>query len=311
MEELVLPHDVVTLTGQLLLPAATRLDRETINDLARRCPVRPPPAYPFSALSDLRRDLQGFMAVPPYATIFADPGETGEILTLMGQVQLLQPVIDALDYFHEKDFHTYRHCLMVFALSTLLAKHLYPDDQRSLLGALVGPSHDLGKVCVAPEILQKRTPLTRHEASILKNHAMAGYVLLSYYTGDGEHLTGKVARDHHERHDGSGYPRGINARDEMVELVILSDIYDALISPRPYRPVSFDNRSALEELTRMATEGQIGWLALKALVAFNRRSRPDFRYCDVSLERRGVAPENNVYGLRAEETGAQNGEGGS
>ncbi|HSH13126.1 MAG TPA: hypothetical protein VLA15_05240, partial [Desulfurivibrionaceae bacterium] len=145
MEELILSHDVVTLTGELLLPAASRLDRETLGEVARRCNA-PARGYAFSSLTSLCLDLQGFLAAPPYEAIFSDPGETAEILALMGRVQLLQPVIDSLGYFREKDFHTYRHCLMVFALSTLLARHLYPDDQRSLLGALAGPSHDLGKV---------------------------------------------------------------------------------------------------------------------------------------------------------------------
>jgi HD-GYP domain-containing protein (c-di-GMP phosphodiesterase class II) len=311
MEDLILPHEVVNLAGQLLLPAGARLDAGTMAALARSRSGPACTSQPFAALTDLQRDLRGFLAAPPYDTIFSDPLETAEILGLMGRVPLLQPVLDALDYFRAQDFHTYRHCLMVFALSTLLARHLYPNDQRALLGALAGPSHDLGKVCVPAAILLKPTPLTRNEASILKNHALAGYVLLVYYTGEAEHLTARVARDHHERYDGSGYPRGINAVDEMVEIVILSDIYDALISPRPYRPISFDNRSALEELTRMAADGQIGWLALKALVAFNRRSRPDYHHCDVSLERRGLAPVNNVYGLRVDEEdgrGAENGE---
>lgn len=301
MNELLLQHHVTTLAGELLLPKGSRLDEETLGDLARRRGESPCTARPFADLSDFQRDLRGFLAAPPYNTIFSDLVEAEGVIALMGQVQLLQPVIDSLDYFREKDFHTYRHCLMVFALSTLLAKHIYPNDQRSLLGALAGPSHDLGKICVPPEILQKRTPLTHAEAVILKEHALAGYVLLVYYTGNSEHLPAKVARDHHERHDGSGYPRGISAFDEMVEIVILSDIYDALISPRPYRPVSFDNRSALEELTKMASKGQIGWLALKVLVAFNRSSRPDFLNCEVSLDRRGLAPTNNVYGMRAEE----------
>lgn len=301
MKKLILPHDVVTLAGELLLPAGARLDGATLGDLARRRNGTPCTSRAFAALARPQQDLREFLAAPPYDTIFADPEENAEILGLMGQVQLLEPVLDALDHFRAKDFHTYRHCLMVFALSTLLARHLYPGDQRSLLGALAGPSHDFGKICVAPGILRKRTPLTRHEVGILKNHALAGYLLLGYYTGDFGHLTAKVARDHHERQDGSGYPRGINFNDEMVEIVILSDIYDALISPRPYRPVSFDNRSALEELTRMAAEGQIGWLALKALVAFNRSSRPDIRQCEVSLERRGLAPVNNVYGMLADE----------
>ncbi len=298
MEDLVLPHDVITLTGEILLPRGAWLDHRTCAELSRRLNERAVRRYPFANLTDLDKDLREFLGKPPYRDIFGDRLETEEILGLMGQVELIEPVIETLEYFREQDFHTYRHSLMVFALSTLLARHLYPDDQRSLLGALAGPSHDLGKICVPPEILRKSTPLTHREASILKHHAAAGYVLLAYYTGDFEHLTARVARDHHERRDGSGYPRGINSSDEMVEIVILADIYDALISPRPYRPVSFDNRSALEELTGMAARGQIGWLPLKALVAFNRGSRPQFHQCEVSMEKRGRPPAQNVYGIR-------------
>lgn len=301
MNNLILPHDVTTLDGEILLPTGARLDGATLAALSARRHGRAGKGHPFAQLSDLGRDLQSFLHKPPYDTIFSDRAEAAELLQLMGHVQLLEPVIDSLDYFREHDFHTYRHSLMVFALSTLLARHLYPDDRRSLLGALAGPSHDLGKICVPLRVLKKRSALTRSEASVLKNHTLAGYVLLAHYTGDFGHLTAKVARDHHERQDGSGYPRGINSIGEMVEIVILSDMYDALISPRPYRPTSFDNRSALEELTRMAEKGKIGWLALKALVALNRSGRPDFHGCDVSLERRGGSPADNVYGQIVED----------
>jgi HD-GYP domain-containing protein (c-di-GMP phosphodiesterase class II) len=301
MIDLVLQHDVTTLTGEVLLPGGTRLDQQTCAELSRRRKNRSCRSHLFANLTDQVRDLREFLDKPPYGNIFSDRRETAEILSLMGQAQLIEPVIEALEYFREHDFHTYRHSLMVFALSTLLARYLYPDDRRSLRGALAGPSHDLGKICVPPKILQKQTPLTSREVSILKHHSVAGYVLLTYYTGDFDYISAMVARDHHERRDGSGYPRGIDTFDEMVEVVILADIYDALISPRPYRPVSFDNRSALDELTRMAQNRQIGWGALKALIAFNRSSRPDFRVCEVSMKRRGQPPVNNVYGKIAED----------
>ncbi len=302
MDRLLLEYDVVTLEGEVLLPARSRLDPATLADLLRRRGSSPCRSHPFAAHAVPWRDLQEFLACPPYRTIFDDPAETAVILELMGQARLVAPLIDALDYFREKDYHTYRHCLMVFALSTLLARQLFPGDPRSRLGAQAGPSHDLGKICVPPAILRKNTPLTRRETGSLRHHAVAGYVLLAYYTGDLEHLTARVARDHHERLDGSGYPRGIGEIDAMAEIVILSDVYDALISPRPYRPVSFDNRSALEELTRMAQAGQIGWTALKALIASNRKGRQDFHRCRISLEQRGRPPRDNIYGQVAEES---------
>ena len=96
-------------------------------------------------------------------------------------------------------------------------------------------------------------------------------------------------------------PHGTGVFNEIVEIVVLTDIYDALISSRPYRSISYDNRSALEELTRMAEEGKIGWDGLKALIAFNRENRPHYKACKISTERRTTPPENNVYGLIAKE----------
>ena len=83
----------------------------------------------------------------------------------------------------------------------------------------------------------------------------------------------------------------------MVEIVIVADVYDALIMPRSYRPQSYDNRTALEEITTMAEKGKIGWEVLKALIALNRKNKPDFRDISVSSEKRGTPPVNNVYGI--------------
>jgi hypothetical protein len=83
--------------------------------------------------------------------------------------------------------------------------------------------------------------------------------------------------------------------------VAVCDIYDALTSPRPYRPVSFDNRSALEEITKMAERQEVNWDVVQALVAHNRKRKTHFTECSVSLDKRGVAPPNNVYGMLADE----------
>ena len=119
-------------------------------------------------------------------------------------------------------------------------------------------------------MLKKTTPLTKTERGFIEHHAAAGYVILSYYYKDIQHLACKVALDHHERRDGSGYPRGILLNDPMVEIIAVSDIYDALIKPRPYRSGPYDNRTALEEITEMAEQYKIGWDVIKALFAHNR-----------------------------------------
>jgi HD-GYP domain-containing protein (c-di-GMP phosphodiesterase class II) len=82
----------------------------------------------------------------------------------------------------------------------------------------------------------------------------------------------------------------------MVEIVAACDIYDALVSPRPYRPMSFDNRSALEEITRMAEQNKLRWDVVKALIAKNRKQKPHFQNFRISKEKRGSIPEKNLYG---------------
>ena len=126
---------------------------------------------------------------------------------------------------------------------------------------------------------------------------MAGYVLLRYYYQDTNKLASIVARDHHERMDGSGYPRGMNLDNRHVEIVIVSDIYDALISQRPYRHIPFDNRTACEEITKMAEKNKLHWEPVQCLIALNRKERPRFTECNISKEKRGTHPPSNNYDL--------------
>jgi HD-GYP domain-containing protein (c-di-GMP phosphodiesterase class II) len=152
------------------------------------------------------------------------------------------------------------------------------------------------------DILKKTTPLTRSERSFLEHHAAASFVLLSYYCKDIQHLACKVALDHHERRDGSGYPRGLLLQDRIVEIIAASDIYDALIKPRPYRSGAYDNRTALEEITEMAEQNKIGWDVVKALIGHCRKSNPRYREVTISAEKRGTPPSYNVYGIITDNT---------
>jgi HD-GYP domain-containing protein (c-di-GMP phosphodiesterase class II) len=249
----------------------------------------------------VREDILGFLSVPPYHMIFPGREDIAGVLADMDNVRLLAPFLGALDFFKEQDFYSYRHFLMVFGLSTLLAKALTASYEDLIRLCSTGPTHDIGKICVPLRILRKEAPLTRAEKAILDNHSAAGYVLLSYYLGDPRSLASLVARDHHERKDGSGYPRGIPLRDLLVEVIAVCDVYDALISPRPYRPASYDNRTALEEITGMAERGEIGWDVVKALVACNRSARPHYSESEVSTEKRGVPPPGNLHGVIEDE----------
>ena len=292
-----LTHTVTDLLGNPILAAGTRLTGQVMNTLASGQPA----AVEARRLLDYRQvrsDLLGFFAVPPYDVIFSDPARQKALLAIAGDVVMPVPVLESLYHFREVDFYTYRHTLLVFALSILIARELVDDRETLLQEIIAGPTHDIGKLCVPLEILTKETPLTEAEVGHLRHHVLAGYVLLAYYFQDPAILAAEVARDHHERRNGSGYPLGTSIDNLMIDIIMVSDVYDALISPRPYRPVSYDNRTALEEITRQADAGIISETVARVLVALNRSAHPHFSRCVLSRECRGTPPEENRYGVR-------------
>jgi len=297
MFEYELPIAVVTLDKKELLPAGTFLTEQVVADVAAVGRLQPIEECPLLEYGTVQADLQRFLAIPPYQDIFSDKEIVAELFAEMKSVRLPLPLLKALDYFRQNDFHTYRHILMVFNLSSVLVKGLGEDRQKSDAEFVAGPSHDFGKISVPLHVLKKAGPLTIREEQVLKYHPLSGYVLLAYYLGDHRHPAVLVARDHHERRDGSGYPRRIKTIDPVVEMVAACDVYDALLSPRPYRPLAYDNRTALEEMTRMADSGALGWECVEALVSCNRHGRPGVADVCVSRNVRGTPPVGNCYGL--------------
>ena len=301
MQRLRLDNVVYTLDGIELLPAGTTFSSKVWRELQSSGAGNQEDVLPIFEHGTIKKDLLDCIGENPYDIIFGPEQVRAKIVQSMAQVRISLPLLGYLDYFKENDSYTYLHSLKVFAISTLLAEIMAITIQEMRLESTAGPLHDLGKFCVPHSILNKSLPLTRKERTILEHHTVAGYVLIGYYMGDHHGVVPIVAKDHHERRDGSGYPLGIRLTNRLVEVVAVADIYDALLSPRPYKPTPFDNRTALEEITDMASHGKLSWDVVKALIACDRRSRPDYRYITVSTDRRGTPPKDNVYGIIAEE----------
>lgn len=302
MPGLTLQVPIHTLDKQLLFPPGALLTKETLGAIIDSHRTHSYQTSPLLSYGPVKQDCLNFLSAPPYLTIFSDQKQIDDLLNLLETIHFPIPILQSLDYFKEHDYYTYTHVLTVFALATLLAMDLLPDYQERIRLSSTGPTHDTGKVCVPLHILKKTTPLTKTERGFLEHHTAAGYVLLSYYYKDTQHLACKVALDHHERKDRSGYPRGILLEDPMVEIIAACDVYDALIMPRPYRSGAYDNRTALEEVTEMAKQKKIGWDVVRALVAHNRKSNPHYKEITISAEKRGTPPSYNVYGMTVEET---------
>jgi hypothetical protein len=136
-----------------------------------------------------------------------------------------------------KDASTEEHTRRVATLAVVVGEELglSPTRLRSL--AIGGLLHDIGKLSLPDAILQKPSSLDDYEYEIVKLHPQRGRELLSELGGFDDAIE-RLVLDHHERLDGSGYPRGLHADDLALETRILAvcDVYDALVSPRVYRP---------------------------------------------------------------------------
>jgi len=97
--------------------------------------------------------------------------------------------------------------------------------------------HDIGKIAVPPQILYKNTPLTIEERKLIEAHAASGASILETARSPHLKLAARIALEHHEYMDGSGYPNGLKGSEISLEarLVCICDVYEALRSPRAYK----------------------------------------------------------------------------
>lgn len=300
MESVLLKYPVIAIDGKVLVESGTILTSENIHSFLsdNKNHYKNEKILSFKTIKD---DLINNINKYPYNKIISDKKKFEYVISLMESVSLPIPVLESLYYFKDNDYHTYIHFLMVFTLTSLLANEIISDKKFLQKNITAGSTHDIGKICIPKEILQKSTPLTKLEKSYLKQHTIAGYFLLNYYYNNKYSHIANIAKDHHERKDSSGYPFKIETKNsDLDDIVIICDIFDALISSRPYRPVPYDIRSAIEEITELAENEKINWKVIKALVNLLRKNKLNFEDCEISSEKRGKSPEHNLYGIFSE-----------
>ena len=293
--EIPLSHEVRDLDGTVIVQKGELFSSQLLRKISRGAP-RAKPFLPMKDFSTLWQDINHAFNEFPLKHLFRRKGLKGNLQKAMLETTIHTLIIEVLHYFREKDPYTYWHSIRVFILTAHTALNLLSDPEESRMVASMGPLHDLGKVGVPLDILQKATPLTLEESSRIKHHVFIGSILLSYYLGDFKTPATRVTLEHHERMDGSGYPFGSILSDRNVAIVAACDVYDALISPRPYRNRAYDFRTCLEILTQKALAGALPMDIVRFLIALHRKGKEDYRALNPSLETRGVPPEQNCYG---------------
>ena len=137
-----------------------------------------------------------------------------------------------------KDEETANHIRRMAHYSALIAEELGFSPERIETLRYAAPMHDIGKIGIPESILQKPGRLTPDEFDQMKRHTMMGSHIFEGTQVPVLRISASIALTHHEKHDGSGYPRGLRGDEIPIEgrITAVADVFDALSSPRCYKP---------------------------------------------------------------------------
>ena len=163
--------------------------------------------------------------------------------TLDGVIQVISLTVES------RDPYTAGHQRRVAELARAIAEEMgYSEDQ--VKGThMAGMIHDLGKISVPSEILSKPSRLSKIEFELIKTHPQVGYDILKGI--EFPWSVAEISYQHHERMDGSGYPRGLKGEEILLEarIMAVADVVEAMASHRPYRP-ALGIDVALDEISK-------------------------------------------------------------
>ena len=162
--------------------------------------------------------------------------------SLAGTIEVISQIVEM------KDSYTYGHQKKVADLAEKIAQSLGLTSEDVEDIRMAGMIHDLGKMAIPGEILTKSTKLTPVEFELIKVHPQVGFVALEN-SGLSETIS-QIVLQHHERLNGSGYPKGLKGNQILLgaQILAVSDVVDAMASHRPYRS-SLGVEAALAEIT--------------------------------------------------------------
>ncbi len=168
--------------------------------------------------------------------------ETGEINQLISDsfqyFEYNEMGLDIITMLHSMKDHsdvTYTHCINVGLIASFIGRWLGWSKEEIRILNSCGLFHDIGKLLIPKEILDKTTKLSKEEEQIIQNHTVLGYHLLKNIGMD-ERIS-KTALMHHERCDGTGYPLYVKDAkiSDYAKIIAIADVYEAMTTKRAYR----------------------------------------------------------------------------
>lgn len=137
----------------------------------------------------------------------------------------------------KRDTDTGQHLVRMSRYSAHLARTIGLDDSEVRTMEMAAPLHDIGKIGIPDDILLAQRPLTEKEQRVMRTHPSIGYQMLEGSKSDSMIMSAEIAHYHHECFDGTGYPAGLRGDDIPLpaRIVAIADVWDALLSRRPYK----------------------------------------------------------------------------
>lgn len=189
--------------------------------------------------------MQYFQSIEELKKVFSDVIDYGKeiepnsllesVAELFRARNTITELFDMLNNMRTIDDSVYAHSVNVALISRMIGRWLKMDSHDLKILTLAGLLHDIGKVKIPDEILNKSGSLTDEEFALIKSHPRFGYDILKNQNIDPR--IKKAALMHHERCDGSGYPSGLTEDniDEFAMIIAIADVYDAMTAARSYR----------------------------------------------------------------------------
>ncbi len=291
--------DLYDIDHNLLVPRGRQITEPIIHKLIHAGETNPPSFVPIKN-TPIIKDIDHAFNDPRYSLIFKSPPNRGKVTGVLGKLKLEKPLYQEILHMKESLPYTYKHAHILAALSILITEHLTGFKYDPVLAAHLSFTHDIGKTRIPGRILNKSTALTERESMVIESHPTIGYLLLNYYCGWEGKKYCWTAYEHHEKLDGSGYPRGIRKIDPYAQLITPLDIFDALICDRPYRKTPFSVRMAVDLLLDGVEKGKLNRTIVYAIINCLRKHKtlPAGRL-QTSKKKRSQVPPQYKDGLKS------------
>ncbi len=245
----------------VIMPGKTGYD--LCRDLKNNASTRLIPVVMITGLSDREDKIRGieagaddFLNKPIFPEeLFARVRSLIKLKEFTDELESAEDVLCTLGLSVEaRDPYTEGHCERLARYASEMGRHLELDAESIVALRRGGYLHDLGKITVPDEILKKGANLTAEEWQVMKQHPITGETICRPLKSLRTVLP--IIRNHHEHWNGSGYPDGLRGEDIplLARILQVVDVYDALVTARPYKP-ALPHEQAAETMRQEAAAG--------------------------------------------------------